>query len=240
MKKRPACLAAGKRLTLLAAVTGLLWMPPAFAGETDYRLEHSASELASSEAAFEPFAAILREDVERRLAEPGDLDDPAILKTLLSCRVHLAHHFRDDGRAVATAAWIRSLQNDPAEKAFAGLTTFAAVRARRLRPGLPPADPEYRAVFSIELAHLLAKLPRTPEIVTLLGRQHEKIAGLSEATLLAEVRDAISPAIARRGSCSLTEADQLVRVRHRLVNIVPLQAEMLVAFEAAIAERCGP
>jgi len=240
MKKHPACLAEGKRLAFFAAVTGLLLVPPAFAGETVYRLEHSAIELASSAAAFEPFAATIREEVERRLAEPGDLDDPATLKTLLSCRVHLAHHFRDDGRAAATAAWIRSLQNDPTEKAFAGLTTFAAVRARRLRPGLPPADPEYRAVFSIELARLLAKLPRTTEIVTLLGRQREKIAGLSEAALLAEVRDAISPAIVRRGSCSLTEADQLVWVRHRLVNIVPLQAEMLAAFAAAIAERSGP
>jgi len=207
------------------------------AADLDYRLSVSPLELVSSENAFRPFAEQVRKDVERLLGEPRHLDDASMLKTLLSSRVHLAHHFRDDEKAVATAAWIRSLQGDPAERAFAGLTTFAAVNARKLKPGREPADAEYRAAFAAEFAKLLAALPRTPEIAAVLKRQRAKIAEISEAGLLTEARELIAPAIARRGSCGLAEADQLVRVRHRLVSILPLRDEMLAAFDTAIAER---
>lgn len=225
---------------LFASLVCMTTSPTLPAAEVVYRLPVSPLEVVSSEQAFRPFAEQVRADVERLLAAPANIDDIATLKMLLSSRVHLAHHFRDEERAVATAAWIRSLQNDPVEKAFAGLTTFASVNARRLKPGLEPSDPAYRAAFSAEFARLLAPLPRTPEIVAMLGRQRAKIAGLDEAALLAETRDVIAPAIERRGACGLAEADQLVRVRHRLVSILPLRGEMLAVFDAAIAERSSP
>lgn len=225
---------------LLAPLVCLSAASSALAAEVTFRLEHSPLEIVSSEKAFRPFAEKVRDEVERLLGEPRAIDDTAMLKLLLSSRVHLAHHFRDNERAVATAAWIRSLQAEPAEKAFAGLATFAAVKARRLRPALEPSDPIYRKAFGAEFSRLLATLRRTPEIAAMLGRQRAKIAGLEKTALLAEARDVIAPAIERRGMCGLEEADQLVRVRHRLVSILPLRDEMLAAFDAAMTERASP
>lgn len=218
----------------------LLSNPQLAANEPVYVLSASPLEIVSSETKFRPFAEAVRSDVERLLGIPAMVDDPIVFKTLLSTRVHLAHHFADNENAVATAAWIRSLQADPVEKSFAGLTTFAAVEARRQHPGVKPADSVYRAAFAREFAQQLGQLPHTAAIGAMLRRQHEKIASLSEADLLAETREKIAPAIRRRGYCSLHEADQLVRVRHRIVSILPVKTEILQTLEAAIAARPSP
>jgi hypothetical protein len=208
--------------------------------ESKFALPAAPVELVTEEAKFRPFAENVRTEVERLFTVPAAVDDRATLSVLLSTRVHLAHHFGDNERAVSTAAWIRSLQPDPALRAFAGLTTLAAVEARRRHPGTAPGDANYRATFRREFTGQLAQLPRTPEIATMLRGQREKIAGLTEAALLAETRDVIIPALARRGHCGLAEADQLVRVRHRMVSILPLKAETVQALDAAIAARSSP
>jgi hypothetical protein len=207
------------------------------AEEPVYALPAAPLELVTSAEKFRVFAEDVRADVERQLGVPADVDDPAVLKVLLSTRVHLAHYFGDDAGAIATAAWIRSLQSNPEDKAFAGLTTLAAVTARRQNPGSAPGSAGYRATFAQEFARQLATLPHTPAIVAMLRQQREKIAGMTEAGLLAETRDQIVPAIARRGHCGRLEADQLVRVHHRLTSILPVKAETLAALEAAIAAR---
>lgn len=207
------------------------------AAETRFELAATPLELVTNEARFRPFAERVRAEVERLLGVPAAVDDPATIKLLLSTRVHLAHHFGDNEKAVATAAWIRTLQTDPAGRAFAGLTTLASVEARRRHPGVEPDNAGYRETFEREFTRQLATLPRTPEITTMLRGQREKIAGLTEAALLAETREGIAPALARRGYCGLAEADQLVRVRHRLVSILPLKSETLRALDAAIAAR---
>lgn len=194
-------------------------------------------ELVSNEARFRSFAENVRTEVERLFGVPAAVDDRATLSLLLSTRVHLAHHFGDDEKAISTAAWIRTLQADPALRAFAGLTTLASVEARRQNPGLAPGDAKSRESFFREFTRQLASLPRTPAIAAMLRGQREKIAGLTKETLLAETRDVIIPALERRGHCGLAEADQLVRVRHRLVSILPVRTETLQALDAAIAAR---
>lgn len=205
-----------------------------------FALPGTPSELVTDEAKFRPFAETVRAEVERLLGEPTAVDDRATLNLLLSTRVHLAHHFGDNEKAIATAAWIRSLQADPALRAFAGLTTLASVEARRRHPGAAPGDATYRETFSREFTRQLGRLPRTPEIGAMLRGQREKIAGLTETALLAEVREVVLPALARRGHCGLAEADQIVRVRHRLVGILPVKKETLQALDAAIAARPSP
>ncbi len=210
------------------------------AAEISYALPGTPLEMATDEKKFRIFATKVAADVEVQLGVPAMVDDAAALKTLLSTRVHLAHHFADNDKAVATAAWIRSLAANPADKAFAGLTTLASVAARRQHPGAAPGEAAYREMFLREFTRQLASLPRTPEIVTMLRGQRDKIAGLNEADLLKEVTGVIAPAIARRGFCGLKEADDLVRVRHRLVSVLPVKNETLQALEAAIAARFSP
>jgi hypothetical protein len=208
----------------------------------DVRFSLSAEPLkvVTDEEVFRPFAEKVRTEVERLLGVPAAVDAPAIFRVLLSTRVHLAHHFGDNAVAIATAAWIRSLQTDPDGRAFAGLTTLASVEARRSNPRAAPFEVRYRAAFFAEFTRQLAGLPRTPGIVAMLRGQREKIVAITEKALLAEMRDVIMPALARKGYCGLEEADQLVRVRHRLVSIVPVRDETLRALDAAIAARSSP
>ena len=226
-------------LALLVGGTAAPAGPAEAAAGPRFALAVSAEELVSDPAAFAPFAKAVSAEVERQLGILTAVDDPAILSLLLSTRVHLAHHFREDERALVTAAWIRSRQADPAARAFAGLTTVAAVAARRAQPGAGTSDPRYRRAFRAEFDRQLAGLPRTPEMTAFLRAQQEKIAGLSEAVLHAEVREVIAPALARQGYCGLAEADQLVRVYHRLRDILPVRDETLAALAAAVAARPG-
>lgn len=225
----------------IVALALLLAIPLAgLAAEISYPLPGSPLEVATDEEKFRHFAGKVAADVEKQLGVPALVDDAATLKTLLSTRVHLAHHFADNDKAVATAAWIRSLQPAPADRAFAGLTTLASVAVRRQHPGAAPGEAGYRETFRREFSRQLAALPRTPEIVAILRGQRDKIAGLNETDLLKEVTGVIAPAIARRGFCGLKEADDLVRVRHRLVSILPVKNETLQAIDAAIAARTSP
>lgn len=224
-------------LVVTALALGLTGQRGLAAVETAFGLPAPPLELVTDEAKFRGFAETVRGEVERLLGVPAALDDPATFNLLLSSRVHLAHYFGDDEKAVATAAWIRSLQSDPALRLFAGLTTLAAVEARRQNPGAGPETAKSREIFLREFTRQLADLPKTPAVTAMLRGQREKIASLTRESLLAETRDVIIPAIARRGHCSLAEADQLVRVRHRLVSILPVKTETLQALEAAIAAR---
>lgn len=198
------------------------------ANETIARLRYTipvpALQLVTSEADFAPFARRVYQDVEAALrASPSDT---AELKLLLGLRVHLALHFRDDSAALDAAERIRNLQSDPAERALAGLTTRAVVAAHH-KP----------LAFKREFSRLLEQLPRTPEIRTALTKVREKIEGITEQSLLDEVRTRIAPRLQRGEPCTLEIADQLVRVRHRLQDIVPLRAALLRAYDAAIAAR---
>ena len=208
-------------------------------GDVRFELPVSPWELIQDEERFREFAVKVDAQVERLLAVPAAIDDVAVLGRLLAIRVHLAHYFARDERAVSTAAWIRSLQSNPADRAFAGLTTLASVAARRAHPGSAPHEPGYRDSFKREFSRQLAGLPASTEIVAMLRGQRGKIASITAAALSAETRDVIAPALARQGYCGLEGADQLVRVRHRLASILPIREEILAALDAAISERSG-
>jgi hypothetical protein len=48
------------------------------------------------------------------------------------------------------------------------------------------------------------------------------------------------PKLKSKGHCGLAEADELVRVRHRLVSIIPVRDETLRALDVAITARSSP
>jgi hypothetical protein len=224
---------------LLAFLLALPALAAAKAPDVRFELAAAPLELVQDDGKFREFAQRVGVEVERLLGVPAAVDDPATFRLLLSTRVHLAHYFADNEKAVATAAWIRSVQSSPVERSFAGLTTLASVAARRGNPGAAPREPRYREAFRQEFTRQLAALPLTAETAGMLRGQREKIAAITEAALLAETRDVIAPALRRRGFCGLEEADQLVRVRHRLVSILPVREETLSALDAAIAARAG-
>lgn len=182
-----------------------------------------ALQLVTSERDFEPFARRVAADVESALqAQPPP--GPDRLKLLLGLRVHLALHFRDDRRALESAERIRLAQTDPGDRAHAGLTTRAIVAAGH--------DPRR---FEAEFTRLLAALPRDPTVTAALTRGRARIAALSEQALLEDVRRDLAPRLARGEPCTLEIADQLVRIRHRLTDILTLRDAMLRAYDSALA-----
>jgi hypothetical protein len=181
--------------------------------------------MATNGTHFAPFARRVGADVEQALlaSPPPDL---ARTKVLLGIRVHLALHFRDDSVALDTAERIQALQTDPAERAYAGLTTRALVSAKH--------DPRaFEPIFS----GLLAALPRDPAMQTVLRRSRERLAEMSRVSLLADLAKGVTAPITRGETCTLEMADQLIRVHHRLAEILPLREAMLRAFDAVLAPR---
>jgi hypothetical protein len=180
-----------------------------------------APELIRDDDAFFSFARELSRDVDRLLADPPATS--AEHKRLLALRVHLALCLRDDAVARAAAEHLRDLQTDPGERAHSGVLTRALIDSQR--------DPD--ALERVLLAALQA-LPRDPAVRSAVQRSAAKIAALSEAALLAEIRDDVAPRLARGEPLTLEIADQIVRAGHRLRNILPLRAALLRAYGKAL------
>lgn len=200
------------------------------------QLPGKPSSLMTDEANFRAFAAKLSEEVEKQLGRPQAVDDQETLKMLLSIRVHLAHCLADFATATATAAWIRSLQTDPAQRAYTGLTTFAAVEARQMHPAMTLNDPLVRAAFKDAFLRRLSDIPDSPEVLAVLHRQRSTIAAFDADALLQEI-EKVDPMMELDRRCSLPVADVLVRAIHRRIAMLPLKAELLACLDAAIASR---
>ena len=208
---------------VLLAVNAFLPLSGHSSPEAIFTLPAPPLELVQSAAKFEPFARAVAAEADRQL-HAATRPAPATYRFLLSVRVHLAIYLGENELALDLAAKIRAGQSEPGERAHSGLTTRALVSSRR--------DP---AAFEAEFTRLLRGLPRDELIRDALIRARAKIAGLSEATLLADVRNVVAPRLARGEPCTLELADHLVRAGHRLRTILPLRAAMLRAYDDAIA-----
>jgi hypothetical protein len=185
-------------------------------------LPRPALELVRDDTVFFSFARQLSHEADRWLAAPPATS--AEQKRLLGLRVHLALCLREDDVARNAADRLRELQTDPGERAHSGVLTRALIDSQR--------DP---GALEHELLAALQALPRDPAVRSAVERSAAKIAALSESSLLAEIRDDVTPRLARGEPCTLEVADQIVRVGHRLRNILPLRAAMLRAYETALA-----
>lgn len=152
------------------------------------------------------------------------------LALLLALRVHLALLLRDGPRALEAAEQIRGRQTTEAERAFAGLTTRATVAS-----WAAPRE-EQAAAFAREFRRLLVALPRAAEMRAVLVRQRERLQAMTEAALRAEAGQ-LAAKLGGRREVTLAEADAIVRVGHRLENLLPLRAAMIAALDEAIAAR---
>lgn len=220
------------RLGLLVLLAAL----PAVAAREDlaWPLRAPVRELVTRPESFRPFAAQVRDSVGRALeGRPAPTGDR--LARLLSLRVHLALAEGDDVAALAAATRIQENATEGPERAFAGVLTRATVSARRLAGSGPPS-PAYAAALRRELEHELEKLPPAAGITALLHRQRERFLALNRDALLAEA-EALGRRIDSSGWCEFEEADVIVRLHHRLTNVVPVRDTLLAAFATALARR---
>jgi hypothetical protein len=217
-----------KTWTLLAAsCVALAAGATAAPSAARYALPASVASLIEEGRGFREFSAALEGEAEAALAAPAP---PEELRRWLGLRVHLALLSGDDGRAQVAADRLRELQAEAGERAYTGLTTRALAAARRREGGF---DAE---AYDREFARRLAELPPTAEIRRVLVRQRERAAGITAAA----VRTAASALAARVGGerdVDFATADEIVRLRHRLHDLVPLRTLTLAALDAGIAAR---
>lgn len=186
-------------------------------------LPRPALELIRDDAAFLSFARQLCSETDR-LLQADSAATAEERKQLLGLRAHLALCLRQDDVALRVADRLRELQTDPGERAHSGLLTRALVESKR--------DP---IALERSLLASLNALPRDPATRAAVARSAARLAAMSEASLVAEVRDVVAPKLAGGGPCTLELADQIVRAGHRLRNILPLRPPLLRAYEAALA-----
>jgi hypothetical protein len=224
-------------VTCVAAVAGAA---ESSARRTDERFPLAASviETVTIPERLSAFAAPLAATVERRLnAVPGPAAEER--GRLLALRVHLALFSGDMERALHTANLIRTAQTAPAERAFAGLTTEAFAAAHRAVNGtghLRTDTPEFIAAFRQAFATGLATLPELPATIPLLERQSQRIADLTKSALRAE-GERLGAKLDGATNCGLEDADHIIRIGHRLRNLLPVRETMLATLAAEIAAR---
>jgi hypothetical protein len=193
-----------------------------------YALPAPVVALVEDGRGFRDFTAALERDTEAAL--DGMVPPAEELRRWLGLRVHLALLSGDDARAQAAAGRLRELQSDPAERAYTGVTTQALGAARRAGGGVDPA------AFGREFARRLAELPRTAAMRGVLVRQRERVAGITAESVRAEA-SALAARVGTAQDVDLATADEIVRLRHRLKDLVPLRAVTVTALDVAIAER---
>lgn len=202
---------------------------------------------AVSNAALPPFEFSLRapladylHDAER-FAEVADayssyLDEVSEAETMqpddslfvAAGQVHLALLNDDLEGALSAAQAIREMQADPAKRALTGLVTRALVDARRSHPANHWTH--YAMTVQRQFASLLAVARPAPTMERLEQMEHDfrrLDGGELGDTFLAEY--GASRKLDRIG------ADQLIRVRHKTIDIVPVARALAAATREQIA-----
>jgi len=213
-----------KRLPILFALT-----ISAMAAELQHPLPGPVEAVVRDASLFSVLAASVEREVETRIgtvANTGSAEE----RLLLGLRVHLALLAGHDDRALAAAARIRALQVDAVDQAYAGLTTQAMVAARGADGEIAPG------AFAEDFSRRLAALPMTAAMRAGLVRQRDRMIATTETALLAEART-MGERLVQATTCGLVEADQIIRLRHRLIDLLPLRTAIIEALNAAIAAR---
>ncbi len=196
-----------------------------------YKIEGSVSALLEDDAAFAAFARQVRRDLEADLAR-FEIDDAATLRSYYGSLLSLDMLEGRYDAALARIEQIRALEDKPAKKLMAGLTTRALIAALR-ESGQPPEAAATRQAFARHLAELLGKLPWqvvADEIKQAKGRAEI----YSRQLVLGIVQSRIDPIAARSGEISGDIARQVVSMRFVLKCRLPLKTELIEVYQRAI------
>lgn len=230
MRTKHHLVSFGRRIALLFGSASFL---AAATEHQPFSLPLAPSAIVQNHPALLAFAQAVSETVEEQLSSASM--DPLRLKLLHGIRVHAGLLLGDDARALDSATRIRQLQTAPADRAFAGLMTEAIVAARRATGSRADAA-DFAAAFSAYFRQRLKALPATSDVLTMLQQQRERTASLNRRTLLDEAgRIEISPATGTH--CTWEETDQIIRIAHKMITLLPLREPTLDAFDIELAAR---
>lgn len=194
-----------------------------------FALPSTPSTIVQTHEALLKFSETVSAAVEGQLLSGAKA--PAELKLLLALRVHTALLLGNDSRALDSAARIRQLQATFADRHVAGLMTEAIVAARRATKDRSNGA-DFVAAFSASFRERLDALPKSPEITAALKLQRTRTAELDRPALLHEAGQ-IRSTVA--GRYTLEQADQIIRIGHKLTTLLPLRDTTLKVFDDVLA-----
>lgn len=198
-----------------------------------YKVEGTATELIKDGAKFAPFAAKVRADIEKVLAE-YEIADKTTLKDFKATLLSLELLAGNDDAALALIKEIRTLEDKPSAKLLTGLSVESRLAARKATGAKSPDDAALKAAFQKLYQEKLAALPWEvvqADLKQAKGRQEMA----SEALLLGMVQSSLEPAIKATGSMSAEVAQSIIGMRSRLQLDLPLKEQAIAALSAVIA-----
>jgi subtilisin family serine protease len=199
----------------------------------NYPIAGSASALLNADdATFAAFAAKVRADVDRTLAD-YDIQDHATLRDLLSARLALQMlSGTEDKAALETVHQIRALEDKPDAKMMSGLRAEAILSAR-LSTG-QSSGPAYAAAYAKAYAAAIKPLPWA-----VVGNRIKE--GKSSAQIMSpdlvegSIKAQIDPAVAKNHQLGDQLAFGLISARMAIKVVLPLKQETAALLTAEVA-----
>jgi len=195
-----------------------------------YKIEGTVSELYSNQEAFRSFAAQVRADVEKDLAE-YEIEDSRTLRSYYGTLLALDMMDGAFDRALTNVYRIRELQDKAASRLTSGLVTEAVINTCR---AAEPGETLDKNAFAQFLSQALDTLPWD-----VIQESIEELKGqvdiLSENWLIGLVQSQFDQAAERTGQVSNDIAARLISLRYRHDFQLPLKEEIISVLEKHIA-----
>jgi subtilisin family serine protease len=198
-----------------------------------YPIEGSASGLLNADdATFAAFAAKVRADVDRTLAD-YDVQDHATLRDLLSRRLALQMlSGKEDKEALETVHQIRALEDKPDAKMMSGLRSEAVLNAR-LATG-QSSGPAYADAYAKAYAAAIKPLPWA--VVGNRIKEAKSSAQIISAALIqGSIKADVDPAVEKTHQLGDRLAAGLIAARASLKIVLPLKQETINLLSAEVA-----
>lgn len=161
-------------------------------------------------ATFAAFAAPVRTDLEKTLAE-YDVRDRAALRSLLGLRLQLqVLSGTEDAAALETIRQSRELEEKPDAKLTSGLTTEAIVRAR-IAAGAT-SGPAFEAAFKTAYRNAVAALP-WPVVGNRIKESKSGLEVTSASLIDGRIAASVEPALAKNHTVGNELAGAIVGLR---------------------------
>jgi len=196
----------------------------------EYRVSGQLEDIVRQAERFAPFAAQVRRDIDKVLAE-YEIADRATQRDLITMLALLDFL---DGRydsALSRAEQVRQLQDKPADRLMSGLRLRVMSQAAMKHPRDSEA---YRKAVAEGLARELSAMPFT--LVSNDIRELKVSSELvGEALLLGPVREVMQPIADKSGVISADLAHGIVGRRYSLLATLPLKQIFIDTFSAHLA-----
>jgi hypothetical protein len=193
--------------------------------------DRSIRDLVRSRDAFAPLGVEMRAWTKR--VKSGPHGQRAEVRA--SLRITMLHLDLHDGRFTGPLEVVEELRAeiaDPLRKALTGLTTEAIVAARREVDPKPAKT--YLAVFRRHFSHRIAALPQT-ESTSGLSALRDKLADTRLDAILEDIDHRLAPKVAKIGYIEYKTADEIIRYRHKIADILPIRDTMIEIIEDTMA-----